>query len=109
MLADVGRRESADMIPLSDGLRALRYPYVNAAIIIANFAVWIFYELPHLSSSVLTSVGRVSPQKCPNRLACAGVMSRPDRTDERLDSRPGPETVVGSEIMLVFKASAAVR
>jgi membrane associated rhomboid family serine protease len=53
MLTDVARRESADMIPLSDGLRALRYPYVNAAIIIANFAVWLFYELPHLNSSVL--------------------------------------------------------
>jgi membrane associated rhomboid family serine protease len=53
MLGDVGRRETADMIPLSDGLRALRYPYVNAALIIANFAAWIFYELPHLNSSVL--------------------------------------------------------
>jgi membrane associated rhomboid family serine protease len=40
------------MIPLSDGLRALRFPTVNAALIVANFAVWIFYELPHLSSSV---------------------------------------------------------
>jgi hypothetical protein len=68
MLADVGRRESADMIPLSDGLRALRYPYVNAAIIMANFAGWIFYELPRLSSSVLTSVGRVSPKSVPTGL-----------------------------------------
>ena len=36
------------MIPLSDGLSARRWPIVNTALIVANFAVWIFYELPHL-------------------------------------------------------------
>jgi len=40
------------MLPLTDGLRARRFPVVNVALILANFAVWIFYELPHLSSSV---------------------------------------------------------
>jgi membrane associated rhomboid family serine protease len=40
------------MIPLSDGIQARRFPVVNVALIVANFAVWIFYELPHLSSSV---------------------------------------------------------
>jgi membrane associated rhomboid family serine protease len=40
------------MIPLSDGIRAQRFPIVNVALIVANFAVWIFYELPHLGSSV---------------------------------------------------------
>jgi membrane associated rhomboid family serine protease len=40
------------MIPLSDGIPARRFPYVNVALIVANFAVWIFYELPHLNSSV---------------------------------------------------------
>jgi rhomboid family protein len=40
------------MLPLSDGLPARRFPVVNVAIIAANFAVWLFYELPHLSSSV---------------------------------------------------------
>jgi hypothetical protein len=40
------------MIPLSDGIHARRFPYVNVTLIAANFAVWIFYELPHLSSSV---------------------------------------------------------
>jgi membrane associated rhomboid family serine protease len=40
------------MIPLSDGIPARRFPYVNVALIVANFAVWIFYELPHLGSSV---------------------------------------------------------
>jgi rhomboid family protein len=40
------------MLPLSDGLRTLRFPIVNTALIVANFAVWIFYELPHLNSSI---------------------------------------------------------
>src|SRR4026209_696833 len=40
------------MLPLSDGLPARRFPFVNVAIIVANFAVWLFYELPHLRSSV---------------------------------------------------------
>ena len=40
------------MIPLSDGLSARRFPFVNVSLIVANFAVWILYELPHLSSSV---------------------------------------------------------
>ena len=40
------------MLPLSDGIRARRFPIVNVAIIVANFLVWIFYELPHLNSSV---------------------------------------------------------
>jgi membrane associated rhomboid family serine protease len=40
------------MFPLSDGLSTRRFPIVNVALIVANFAVWIFYELPHLSSSI---------------------------------------------------------
>jgi rhomboid family protein len=40
------------MLPLSDGIPARRFPIVTIAIILANFAVWIFYELPHLDSSV---------------------------------------------------------
>jgi len=40
------------MLPLSDGLHARRFPIVNVTLIVANFAVWIFYELPHLNSSV---------------------------------------------------------
>jgi membrane associated rhomboid family serine protease len=41
------------VIPLSDGIPARRFPFVNVALIVANFAVWIFYELPHLQSSIL--------------------------------------------------------
>jgi membrane associated rhomboid family serine protease len=40
------------MIPLSDGIPARRFPYVNVALIVANFAVWLLYELPHLQSSM---------------------------------------------------------
>src|SRR5271167_1870239 len=40
------------MLPLSDGIPARRFPFVNVALIAANFAVWIFYELPHLGSSI---------------------------------------------------------
>jgi rhomboid family protein len=40
------------VLPLSDGIPARRFPIVNVTIIVANFAVWIFYELPHLGRSV---------------------------------------------------------
>lgn len=40
------------MLPLSDGLQARRFPFVNVAIIVANFAVWLFYEVPHLNRAV---------------------------------------------------------
>jgi len=30
----------------------MRFPIVNVSLIVANFAVWIFYELPHLNSSI---------------------------------------------------------
>src|SRR6201993_912805 len=41
------------MLPLSDGVKARRFPIVNVSLIVANFAVWLFYELPHLNSSVV--------------------------------------------------------
>ena len=40
------------MLPLSDGLHPRRFPIVNVALIAANFAVWLLYELPHLDSAV---------------------------------------------------------
>jgi membrane associated rhomboid family serine protease len=39
------------MLP-SDGLHPRRFPIVNVALIAANFAVWILYELPHLDSAL---------------------------------------------------------
>jgi rhomboid family protein len=41
------------VLPLSDGVPTRRFPIVNVSIIAANFAVWIFYELPHLQRSIL--------------------------------------------------------
>jgi membrane associated rhomboid family serine protease len=40
------------VLPLSDGIPARRFPFVNVALIAANFIVFIFYELPHVDSSV---------------------------------------------------------
>jgi membrane associated rhomboid family serine protease len=40
------------VLPLSDGLRARRFPVVNVALIAANIAVWIVYELPDLGGAV---------------------------------------------------------
>jgi membrane associated rhomboid family serine protease len=40
------------VLPLSDGISARRFPIVNVSIIVANFAVWLFYELPHLRHAV---------------------------------------------------------
>jgi len=40
-------------LPLSDGIPARRFPFVNISLIVACFAVWIFYELPHLDSSII--------------------------------------------------------
>jgi membrane associated rhomboid family serine protease len=40
------------MLPLSDGIPARRFPIVNVLLIVANFAVFIFYELPQLHTAV---------------------------------------------------------
>jgi hypothetical protein len=40
------------MLPLSDGLPARRFPVVNVALIAANLAVWILYEVPDLEGAV---------------------------------------------------------
>ena len=40
------------MLPLSDGIPARRFPFVNVALIAANFIVFVFYELPNLDSAV---------------------------------------------------------
>src|SRR5215831_8911311 len=40
------------MIPISDGIQARRFPWVNVALIAANFAVFLFYELPNGQAAV---------------------------------------------------------
>jgi membrane associated rhomboid family serine protease len=59
------------MLPLSDGLRARRFPVVNVAIIAANFGVWLFYELPNLRSAVF----HASFYPCTVDHACRGPES----------------------------------
>jgi membrane associated rhomboid family serine protease len=56
------------VLPLSDGLPARRFPIVNVAIIVANFAVWLFYELPDLRSAVF----HASFYPCTVDHACSG-------------------------------------
>jgi membrane associated rhomboid family serine protease len=40
------------MIPFSDGIAARRFPVVNVTLIAANFAVFLFYELPSGDAAV---------------------------------------------------------
>jgi membrane associated rhomboid family serine protease len=40
------------VLPLSDDIPTRRLPTVTLAIIVANFAVWLIYELPQLDSSI---------------------------------------------------------
>jgi membrane associated rhomboid family serine protease len=40
------------MLPLSDGLPTRRFPVVNVLLIVANFAVFLLYELPNLNSAI---------------------------------------------------------
>jgi hypothetical protein len=67
------------VIPLSDGIPARRFPWVNVALIAATFAVWIFYELPHLSSSVFyaCSIGGFLFGLFVGRLAAGAIAREP--------------------------------
>jgi membrane associated rhomboid family serine protease len=56
------------MLPLSDMLKARNFPIVNIALIVANFAVWLFYELPQLD----TAVAHASFYPCTVDNACHG-------------------------------------
>jgi membrane associated rhomboid family serine protease len=40
------------VLPLKDNVPTRSFPLVTVLLIAANFAVWIFYELPHLNSAV---------------------------------------------------------
>ena len=40
------------MIPLSDGIPARRFPVVNVALIVANLAMFVFYELPNQDAAI---------------------------------------------------------
>jgi rhomboid family protein len=58
------------MLPLSDGMRARRFPIVNVALIAANLAVWVLYELPDLEGAV----ARASFYPCDVDNSCASPL-----------------------------------
>ena len=41
------------MLPLRDNVPTRRFPIVTVALIVANFAVWLFYELPDLNHAIV--------------------------------------------------------
>ena len=47
------RRTLHSVIPISDGVSTKRFPIVNTLLIAVNVVVWLFYELPHLDSSIV--------------------------------------------------------
>lgn len=57
------------MIPLADNVPARRFPIINIALIAANFAVFLFYELPNGEQAVI----RASFYPCSIENACPAV------------------------------------
>jgi len=41
------------VLPLRDNVPTRRFPIVTVALIVANFAVWLFYELPDLNRAII--------------------------------------------------------
>lgn len=60
------------MLPLSDGIPARRFPWVNVAPIAANFIVFVSYELPHFDSAVF----HASFYPCTLAGTCHGPVAR---------------------------------
>jgi membrane associated rhomboid family serine protease len=40
------------VLPIKDNVPTHRFPYVTIALIVANFAIWVFYELPNMNHAV---------------------------------------------------------
>jgi membrane associated rhomboid family serine protease len=59
------------MFPLSDGMPAKAFPFVNIGLVVANFGVWIFYELPDLQHAIF----RASFYPCTVNGSCHGPES----------------------------------
>ena len=60
------------VIPVGDGVPTRRFPIVTVSLIAANFAVWLFYELPHLNRLDLPRV--VLPLHRERELSRAGAL-----------------------------------
>ena len=57
------------MLPLYDNIRTRRFPYVTVALIAANAAVWLLYQVPELEESVY----RLGFLPCEAEGTCDGV------------------------------------
>jgi hypothetical protein len=85
------------MLPLSDGLPARRFPVVTVALIVANSAVWLFYELLNLNSAIF----HASFYPCTVDGACRGPTAVGPELDHchvparRLGPHPGQHAVPG--------------
>jgi hypothetical protein len=53
------------MLPLSDGVPARRFPVVTVLLIVANFAVWLLYELPNLNGAIFHASFYRAPSTAP--------------------------------------------
>jgi len=40
------------VFPLKDNVPTRKFPLVTVGLIVANFAVWIFYQVPNLDESI---------------------------------------------------------
>jgi len=87
------------MLPLSDGIPARRFPIVNVFLIVANFAVRIFYELPQQR---LPRAGGVEPQLDHCHVSAWWLGSHPGQHAVPGDLRKNVEDAFGSLLYLVF-------
>ena len=87
------------MLPLSGGIPARRFPIVNVFLIVANFAVRIFYELPQQR---LPRAGGVEPQLDHCHVSAWWLGSHPGQHAVPGDLRKNVEDAFGSLLYLVF-------
>src|SRR5512140_2227042 len=85
------------MLPLSDGLPARRFPVVNILLIVANFAVFILYELPNLNSAVYhpSFYPCTVDNACPGARAVGSELDHRHVPARRLGPHPGQHAVPG--------------
>ena len=85
------------MLPSSDGNRARRLPVVNVLLIVANFAVFLSYELPHFNAAVY----HASFYPCTVDHACRGP-SRGGSADHRHVLHGGWDHILGNMLFLAI-------
>jgi hypothetical protein len=92
------------MLPLSDGLHPRRFPVVNVALIAANFAVWLLYELSHLDSAVY----HASFYPCTVDNTCWGALAlRRPRVPELCRQPPTSARRSGSRLVTLLSVAVA--